>query len=223
MVLHYAHRGGGEGRQRENTLGAFRACLRRGWHGFECDVRRSADGTLVVVHDSTLRRTHDVARRTRDLSESERRAHGIPTLDEVLAAFPRTFMVLDIKERGCMHRIATLCDQGRIDPRYHILLVWSDAWPQPRGSVCFRARETRFPVGAHAGVACKYSGSPPNLAAIRRARNAGKPVNLFTKAAEKEAEMVAFARRLGCSVTTDTARSGGTRAGVRYYPNGGLG
>lgn len=29
--------------------------------GFECDVRMSGDNTLVVVHDSTLRRTHHPA------------------------------------------------------------------------------------------------------------------------------------------------------------------
>ncbi|MCA9116050.1 MAG: hypothetical protein KDA79_13265 [Planctomycetaceae bacterium] len=40
----------------ENTLPAFRACLELGF-GFELDVRRTSDGTLVCVHDDTLDRT----------------------------------------------------------------------------------------------------------------------------------------------------------------------
>lgn len=42
----------------ENTLVAFKSCLERRV-GFELDVRRSSDGSLVCIHDDTLDRTTD--------------------------------------------------------------------------------------------------------------------------------------------------------------------
>jgi glycerophosphoryl diester phosphodiesterase len=41
----------------EHTLGAYVAALDAGADGLECDVRLTADGHLVCVHDRTLRRT----------------------------------------------------------------------------------------------------------------------------------------------------------------------
>lgn len=41
----------------ENTLGAFLRALADGAHGVELDVRLARDGTPVVIHDATLRRT----------------------------------------------------------------------------------------------------------------------------------------------------------------------
>ncbi|WP_232678408.1 glycerophosphodiester phosphodiesterase family protein [Nocardioides sp. R-C-SC26] len=41
----------------EHTLGAYLAALETGADGLECDVRLTADGHLVCVHDRTLRRT----------------------------------------------------------------------------------------------------------------------------------------------------------------------
>ena len=51
MVL--AHRGG-RGPWRENSLEAFSGALRAGADGVELDVRRSADGALVVHHDAEI-------------------------------------------------------------------------------------------------------------------------------------------------------------------------
>lgn len=53
MVAVLAHRGAWHG-TRENTLDAFRRARALGAHGVELDVRRSADGVLVVHHDATL-------------------------------------------------------------------------------------------------------------------------------------------------------------------------
>lgn len=41
----------------ENSLAAMDACIAMGVHMLEIDVRRSADGQLVVLHDRTLDRT----------------------------------------------------------------------------------------------------------------------------------------------------------------------
>ena len=51
-----AHRGSSD-RQAEHTLGAYVAALDEGAQAFECDVRLTADGHLVCVHDRNLRRT----------------------------------------------------------------------------------------------------------------------------------------------------------------------
>lgn len=51
-----AHRGASAD-YAEHTLGAYLAALDLGVDGLECDVRLTADGHLVCVHDRTLRRT----------------------------------------------------------------------------------------------------------------------------------------------------------------------
>lgn len=51
-----AHRGASADHA-EHTLGAYLAALEMGVDGFECDVRLTADGHLVCVHDRTLKRT----------------------------------------------------------------------------------------------------------------------------------------------------------------------
>jgi glycerophosphoryl diester phosphodiesterase len=51
-----AHRGGGT-LAPENTLGAIRLGADRGFHGAEFDVMLAGDGTPVLIHDRTLRRT----------------------------------------------------------------------------------------------------------------------------------------------------------------------
>ncbi len=51
-----AHRGASHDNA-EHTLGAYLAALDDGADGLECDVRLTADGHLVCVHDRDLRRT----------------------------------------------------------------------------------------------------------------------------------------------------------------------
>ncbi|MDP3889928.1 glycerophosphodiester phosphodiesterase family protein [Nocardioides sp.] len=51
-----AHRGASHDRA-EHTLGAYQAALDAGADALECDVRLTADGHLVCVHDRDLRRT----------------------------------------------------------------------------------------------------------------------------------------------------------------------
>ncbi len=46
----------------ENTLSALRSALARGADMVEVDVRRTADGALVLLHDDHLRRTTNIAR-----------------------------------------------------------------------------------------------------------------------------------------------------------------
>jgi glycerophosphoryl diester phosphodiesterase len=137
-VLPIAHRGGSaEGP--ENTLAALRRGARLGCPMVEFDVRATADGEIVVLHDPTVDRTTDGSGSVSDLTLEEVRsldaaywftagsgtdddhagddhplrgvASGdrppsgdvdpeelrIPTLREVLAALPGTWMTIEIK------------------------------------------------------------------------------------------------------------------------------
>ena len=55
-VLAIAHRGGSR-QAPENTIPAFRFALDEGVRALECDVQRTRDGRLVVIHDQTVERT----------------------------------------------------------------------------------------------------------------------------------------------------------------------
>jgi glycerophosphoryl diester phosphodiesterase len=57
-TLGVAHRGASRYAP-ENTLAAFRRALGDGAPAVECDVRRTSDGHLVVIHDPTVDRTTD--------------------------------------------------------------------------------------------------------------------------------------------------------------------
>jgi glycerophosphoryl diester phosphodiesterase len=113
-----AHRGA-SGSAPENTLEAFDLAFRQGADAFELDIRLTADEVPVVVHDPTLERTTgrqgSVAGLTlAQLREADAgvrfspdggrsfpfRGAGvlIPTLAEVLEAFPDMPVLVDIKE-----------------------------------------------------------------------------------------------------------------------------
>lgn len=66
---------------RENTLAGFQAALDAGLDGVELDVRRCADGTLVVHHDAELGDSRAIP----ELTAAQLAPQPVPTLDEVLA------------------------------------------------------------------------------------------------------------------------------------------
>lgn len=52
----FSHRGG-RMEYDENTIQAFQASYDAGYRGFETDIRMTADGELIITHDSSLERT----------------------------------------------------------------------------------------------------------------------------------------------------------------------
>ena len=115
-----AHRGGA-GLWPENTLYAFERAAELGADVIELDVRRAADGALVVMHDATLERTTDGRGRVDSLSLAELRrldaAHrwtpdggktyplrgrgvGVPTLGEVFERLPRARFNIEPKDES---------------------------------------------------------------------------------------------------------------------------
>jgi glycerophosphoryl diester phosphodiesterase len=112
------HRGA-SGYAPENTLPAFELAIRQGADAIELDVRVTADSVPVVIHDPTTDRTTDLSARVGHLTLAQLRKAdagarfttdrgrsfpfrgkgiAVPTLVEVLRAFPRTCFLIDLKE-----------------------------------------------------------------------------------------------------------------------------
>ncbi|MFM7755936.1 MAG: glycerophosphodiester phosphodiesterase [Actinomycetota bacterium] len=86
-----AHRGASRA-ERENTVEAFRRAVEMGSHAAELDVRRTADGILVVHHNPTL----DDGRVIGQLAAGEVPDH-VPTLDQALDACGPMWVNVEIK------------------------------------------------------------------------------------------------------------------------------
>jgi glycerophosphoryl diester phosphodiesterase len=97
------HRGRPTGDTPENTLAAVEVALAEGADGVEVDVRLTADGVAVCVHDAGLQRVAGVARGVRTLTLAALAAirvggHPVPTVTEVLRLLAgRGRLVLDLK------------------------------------------------------------------------------------------------------------------------------
>lgn len=114
-VLAFAHRGGAEHpaiRGLENTLHAFRHAYALGYRWFETDAHVSADGELVAFHDTRLDRVTDGTGAIADLPLArirEARVGGVepvPTLAELVEAFPDVQFNIDIKAEGATGPLA---------------------------------------------------------------------------------------------------------------------
>jgi glycerophosphoryl diester phosphodiesterase len=113
--LVFGHRGG-RGLAPENTIAAFDRGLAEGVDGLELDVHLSRDGIPVVIHDADVARTTNAAGPVVALTASELaqldagfrfaaddgypwrgRGAGIPRLREVLARYPSTPLIVEMK------------------------------------------------------------------------------------------------------------------------------
>lgn len=106
-----AHRGA-SGHAPENTIAAFRLALEMKVDGIELDVHMSRDGSIVVIHDSTVDRTTNGKGRIGAMTLAELRSldagswfnaeyagERIPTLDEVLALVQgRAQLLIEMKD-----------------------------------------------------------------------------------------------------------------------------
>ena len=98
-TLRLAHRGDWRVAP-ENSLVAMEAALRAPLcDGLEFDVRVSADGVPVLLHDETLARVQRVPAACGTLTAAELADHGIPTLAQVLGATDCEFFLdVELKE-----------------------------------------------------------------------------------------------------------------------------
>ena len=105
-VLRIGHRGAA-GHAPENTLAAIQKGIALGVDFVEIDVRRTADGVLVILHDETVSRTTNGTGRVDRLSLHEVKkfdagnGEQIPTLEEVMTVTDgRVGLMLELKIEG---------------------------------------------------------------------------------------------------------------------------
>lgn len=98
MTLFLSHRGESDDAP-ENTLRAFSLAMERDSDGIELDIRLTADGDVVCVHDETLERVAGVKLAVADASLAELRNHyPVPLLSEALALLrPGKHMQIELK------------------------------------------------------------------------------------------------------------------------------
>ena len=113
----------------ENTMQSFALALEQGADALEFDVRLSADGIPIIMHDPTLGRTCDRIERVEALSASvlaeadagyhfsaeggenrpfRGRGIGVPRVADVLEQFPETPLLIEVKEVRAARPLAGL-------------------------------------------------------------------------------------------------------------------
>ena len=117
--LVFAHRGGG-GLFPENTLEAFKYSAEMGVDVLELDIHSTADGKLVVMHDSSVDRTTDGSGKVSEMTLEQLKkldagykfttdggqtfpfrgkSITVPMLDEVFSAFPAMTFNIEPKQQ----------------------------------------------------------------------------------------------------------------------------
>lgn len=208
------HRGA-SGYAPENTLQSFEHAIASGVDAVEFDVHLTADGVAVVIHDATLDRTTDKSglvgalpyAAIREADAGARftpyagrtfpfRGRGlyVPTLEEVLEAFPNTPLVIELKTARVQEEaLRVLTRHGSKDR-----VVVSSFDPL----AVTKFRQTGWVTGAASGeatwfkfalrqplavpfralfVPVSWRGIPvPTIGFVRRARKLDIPVHVWT-------------------------------------------
>lgn len=195
------HRGA-SGECPENTVLAFDRALEQGADAIELDVRLTADGVPVVLHDATVDRTTDGmgAVATRTLAQLRQldagRGERIPTLAEVLGRYPTTPVVVELKDPAAGPAVARALDAAGAVGRALVGAFDHAALGAFREAPFVRAasrRETAvFWAASRLGLAVpggyraftipeRHRGLPvADAALVHAARRRGKPVHVWT-------------------------------------------
>jgi len=94
----------------ENTLESFREARRRGATWVETDIKLTADGVPIVMHDESLKRTTGVDRLVAETPRAELPA-GVPTFEEAIACFGEEGLGCNVEIKPCPGREA---ETGRV-------------------------------------------------------------------------------------------------------------
>jgi len=202
-----AHRGA-SAYSAENTLAAFRAAADMGAHAIELDVKRSADGRVVVMHDATVTRTaHGAAGAVRRMTYAQLRAlnvgpaahpEGVPTLEEVLDAVgQRLFVNIELTNYDAPfddlpQRVAALLKAWGHPERvwvssFNPWALWRFARHCPEVSMGYLTQPTRGSVALYRLLApwLPHAALHPHRAQmdadwVRRAHAAGRKIFPYT-------------------------------------------
>lgn len=215
-TLVVAHRGA-NAYAPENTLAAFRLAADQGADAVEFDVRATADGHLVVIHDPSLARTTDREGEIGALTlEEVRRADAggrrgaafrderVPTLEEVLdVARGRLLVDIELKVAGIEAQVVQSLTRAGMTAQALITSFLEDALAATRA--------------AGRDVAVGMLQQWPDLS---RVTDLGADVYLPHVGA-LSAEMVQFCRTRGVRVIPWTVRSeDDARAALQYGVDG---
>ncbi|MCG8391559.1 MAG: glycerophosphodiester phosphodiesterase [Pseudomonadales bacterium] len=210
------HRGA-RGEAPENTLASFQVALEAGVTEIELDVRLSADGHLIVLHDSDVTRTTGMQGHVRQYTLSQlgvmdaRRntpgwhsPTGIPSLQEVVdLCGPNMRFQFEVKgaDRVVLHQLAHhlthMIHEQQLQSRVVVTsshtgflrMIGTMAPDVERGYVC-QYRYLQPTRRAH-GLGCAWlmpHFSLVNTALMRRARKRGLKVSVWTVNDLTEAE-----------------------------------
>lgn len=119
--LVFAHRGG-SALAPENTLAAFDRGLAAGADGLELDVRLSRDGVAVVHHDERLDRTTRARGPLDGLTAAQLADVDVPALCDVLARYPQTRIIIELKTASAALVAAVVKDVRRAAAVEHVCL-----------------------------------------------------------------------------------------------------
>ena len=196
------HRGA-SGSFPENTMLAFKQALREGADSVEFDVRLTADGVPVVIHDATLDRTTDGQGQVAELPLSAirefdaGRGERILTLAQVLEELAPTPVIVEIKEveaapavtavihaAGAGDRVVVGAFGGRslVAVRKGGLKSTATRWESGLHWLASRVGRAHH-AGSYDGFAVsEYRGrlKVVDRRFLRSARSIGKPVHVWT-------------------------------------------
>lgn len=175
----------------ENTLPAFQAALDAGADYFEVDVRTSADGRLVLMHDATVERTTNGKGRVAEMTFAQIRAlraggAAVPEFEEALKlARGRGQVYVDCKQVSVEDLIGALERQEMLRQ----VVVYG-------GFEFLRQVQARRP-----GV--RIMPEAGSLAGVRRIVDELKPPVIAFDARDWQAEIIAVARQSGAEIFVD--------------------
>jgi glycerophosphoryl diester phosphodiesterase len=141
-VLNYAHQGGAR-EAPSSTLFAMRQALASGANALEMDVHRTADGHLVVCHDTTVDRTTDGSGRIADLTLAE-----VQALDNAYWFVPGSVVDHSAREEAYVHR-----GKAADDPEFRIptLIAVLEAFPDTYLNLDIKTTNPDVPYEAQLG------------------------------------------------------------------------
>jgi glycerophosphoryl diester phosphodiesterase len=203
----------------ENTLAGIDAAFASGAGAVEIDVRATADGELILMHDSTLERTVGDPREPGSVTLEQIRTlevldpfdvagpQPIPTFDETLDCVSgRGILVIELKEAGLEERVAAAV-------RAHNAADWSWIWSfQPAVVEASRAAVPEVPAWlTTSSRAAAYLGDVDPFEFAPRIGAAG----LSVSHRDITPELIDRARRRGLLVATWTVNEPEDLARVR--------
>ena len=132
-MLKIGHRGA-RAYEPENTLRSFKRALEFGVDAVELDVRRTKDGSLVVIHDAKVDRTTNGEGLVNEFTLEEikqlvtEKGEKIPTLEEVLDFLDKKVKVLiELKETGIEKKVLSLIHQKGLEKNVIIVSFLEEA------------------------------------------------------------------------------------------------